>query len=325
MGKLHVASVALTPADRVRDALSRAESRIANVRKAGPDALEALYLLDEAAAGLHELRRAGMDVRAEEARFETLQRQFKTRRAQFAAEVGPALKEHRELVHPDPARWWWFVDQQLAEERSRRLRQVLIGVGAAAVVLVIAWFLYDRFIAPPPYVRQAMSLAASGESAVDSGDLEAALSKFEEAVQVNPDEPDHWVWLGVTYSCLGREADAQGAFDRAKALYESDRQFLLSRSMRYLRFGQPEAAIADANQAIAEYPEDGWAYVMRANAYIEQNDYQRGLADLDKAAELASLAGDAQLEGYARTQRAMVIQLQAAQPFSTPSATQAAD
>jgi len=57
---------------------------------------------------------------------------------------------------------------------------------------------------------------------------------------------------------------------------------------------------------------------MRASVATEAGDYAKAVADLDKAAELAQAAGDTQLEATARTQRAMVIQLQVVQQ-ATPT------
>jgi tetratricopeptide (TPR) repeat protein len=183
------------------------------------------------------------------------------------------------------------------------------------VVAVVLWFLYDRFIAPPRNVRQAMSFVASAEAAIDGGEVEAALPSFQQAVELDPEDPDNWVWLGVAHEQLGQEAEAQAAFDEGRDLYDSDLEFLLSRGMKYLRVGDIEAASSDLNQAVEQYPDAGWAYTVRANVWVAQGDYARAVADLDKASELAAAAGDTQLEAYARTQRAMVIQLQAAQPF----------
>jgi len=57
---------------------------------------------------------------------------------------------------------------------------------------------------------------------------------------------------------------------------------------------------------------------VRASIATEQEDYAEAIADLEQAADLARAVGDAQLEATARTQRAMVIQLQLHQQ-STPS------
>ena len=319
MGKLYVAATIRTPADRVREALDRTERLVANVRGAGPQVLELLHLLDRGADALAELEASGMDVRAERGRFETVQRQLRRRQGRFLAEAGAALQEERVAIQPDRARWWWFLDEAVSRERARRLRRWLVGTLVAALALAGAGLVYDRFLAPPPQVREAFRRSAAGEALVGEGDLRAALAEFEAAAALTPDDPDPWVWQGVIHFELDEMDDAQAAFETARRLYERDADFLLDRTMAYLRVGDLPAASADAEQFILDNPDSGRGYYVRAGVATEQGDYAAAVADLERAAELARAAGDAQLEATARTQRAMVIQLQLYQsPTPTP-------
>ena len=68
MGKLYVPSRTLTPVDRVRKALDRAEKVSTNPRGAGPEALHLLHLFDQIARDLEQLEQEDADVRAENAR-----------------------------------------------------------------------------------------------------------------------------------------------------------------------------------------------------------------------------------------------------------------
>jgi len=310
MGKFFIPLTARTPADRIRESLDRAERCVSNLRGAGTQALALLHLLDQAAQGLAELEAAGVDVRAERVRFETVQRQLRRRQDRFLAEAGAALREERASVQPDQTRWWWFLDQAATRQQRRQLRHRLVGVLVAAVLLLVAWLAYDRFIAPPPQVRQAFQHSNAGEMLVEEGDLWAALAEFEAAAALTPDDPDPWLWQGVIHFELDELDDAEVAFDTARVLYETEFDFLLARGMTYLRVGDLTAAGADAEQAIVESPHSGWGYYLRASIAVEEGDYDAAVADLEQAESLARAAGDTQLEAYTRTQRAMVIQLQ---------------
>ncbi len=324
MGKYYVPFIARTPADRVREALDAAETRVIGFRGKGSDALELLHLMDRVALGLGELEDAGVDVRAESTRFETVQRQFLRRKAQFLSAAGPALRDERERVHPGEERWWWYVDRLQSEERSRRLRRIAIWGIVAAVVLSVAWGLYDRFLRPPENVRQAYQHSGTGQFLAEPGeeqDLRAALAEFEAAAELDPTDPEYWVWIGILHQQLDEDAKAQEAFDKANSMYDSSLQFLLQRSQAYLRVGDLERAMADANEAVARYPEAGWAYALRANAFVALGDLGSAVSDLETAADLAAQAGDTQLEAFARTQRGMVIQQMAGQfPTLEPTA-----
>jgi tetratricopeptide (TPR) repeat protein len=313
MGSYFVPFAADTPAERIREILDRAERRVIGIRGAGHQAVELLHMLDQAEDGLKELGDADTDFRAEASRLETVQRQLRRRQRQFLSEVRGALEKERAEVQPDPEHWWWFLDETYAQQQRRRLRRALIGVVAGAVVLAAAWVVYDRFIAPPPNVRQAYQRATSGQNLAEQGDLRGALPEFEAAVALDPTDSEHWTWKGIIHAELNETDEAAAAFDTARSLSERELAFLLERGMAYLRIGNLEKANADAEEAVAEYPEEGWALILRANTAVERGDIFAALTDLDEASKLAAATGDVQLEAYARTQRAMVLQLQAGQ------------
>lgn len=318
MGKFFVPATARTPAGRVRETLDLAELRVANLRHSGPQALELLHLLDQAARGLGELEESGMDVRAEQARLETVQRQLERQQRRFLAEAGAALLKERATVQPDRAHPWWFLDEMAARQRQRQLRRLLTRGTVALLILAGGWLAYDRFIAPPPEVRQAFQHSATGEALVEERDLQAALAEFAAAAALTPDDPQPWLWQGVIHFEWNELDEAQVAFDTARALYGTDFDFLLDRSLAYLRLGDLDAASADIEQAITEAPQDGRAYFVRAVIAEGQGNYAMALADLEQAAELAHEAGDTELEATARAQWAMMVQLQV-YPQITPT------
>jgi tetratricopeptide (TPR) repeat protein len=289
--------------------LEEAEQLVSTLRGTGPQVLRLPHLLDRTFEGIVELEETGVDMRAERVRFETVQRQLRRQQVRFLAEAGEVFGEERAAIQPDRARWWWFIDGSVAEQRQERLRRTLTWGAVAILALAVAWFVYDRYIAPPPEVREALRLSSSGESLAAEGDLQAALAEFEAAVALNPDDAALWLWVGVIHSELDELDEAQSAFDVARSLYEAEQDFLLQRGITYLRAGNLDAAEADAEQVITGDPQSGWGYFLRGNITAEQGDFFEAAADLERAAELAQAAGDLQLEATARTQRAMVMQM----------------
>ncbi|MGD2179224.1 MAG: hypothetical protein PVG71_15540 [Anaerolineae bacterium] len=309
MGKLYVPSRALTPLDRVREALDEAEQVLSNMRGAGPQALQLPHLFDQIARDLEKLDVEDVDVRVERSRFEMIQGQLRRRKGSFLNEVSDALKPARQQVGPNHSQWWWYVDEVAARQRRHTLLRAGTVTTGVIALLAAGWLAYQRFLAPPPSVGQALRHMEVGQKLVAEGDLGAALGDFRAAADLMPDSPEAWLWQGVLYDELIEPDKSQDAFDVAQSLYDAPFEFHLNRGRVYLEAGQLEKAEADTERSIAENPESGWPYYLRAGIDVGQGDYDRALADLDRAAELAQEAGDTQLEALARAQRVQVMRM----------------
>jgi tetratricopeptide (TPR) repeat protein len=317
VGKLYVPSKSLTPLDRVREALAEAEQVLSNMRGAGPEAVQLLHLLDQIARDLETLDQEDVDVRVERSRFEMITSRLERRKGRFLKEAGSALEPAREQVGPEPSHAWWYLDRTASRQRRRTLLRVGAAATAVLAVLTVAWLAYERFIAPPPSVRQALRHVDAGQELVAEGAFDTALEDFEKAAQLTPENPEPWLWQGVLLDGLNEPGEARNAFDVAQSLYDTTFDFYLNRGRVYMQAGQLEKAEADTDRAIDQSAESGWSYYLRASIRFRMGDYDRALADLDRAAELADEAGDTQLEALARTQRAQLLQMAPA-PDSTP-------
>ncbi|HDQ73388.1 MAG TPA: hypothetical protein ENN19_15040 [Chloroflexi bacterium] len=310
MGKLFISpsAAAQTPLDRVRQPLEQAEGLLSSLQGVEDGALRLLHLLDQVDEAIGELESAGADVRAEKARFESVQDRLRQRQAQFVRQVGRTLQEERAVVQSDRLRWWWFLDESVALQRRERIRRLLLGGLALVFLCAATWFLYERYLAPPPDLRHAWQHSDVGERLAKGGDWQGGLLEFEKASAYVPNEATFWVWQGVLHAKLDQKAEAEKAFDVARALYDEPLDFLLQRAVSYMAAGDLAAANADVEAAISEHPHSGRSYYIRANIALEENRYLAALADLDEAARLAREAGDSELEAAARVQKALVFQ-----------------
>ena len=310
---LYIPSKDLTPADRIRDLLGRVERPLASLRGRGTRVVQLLYLLDQIHHDLSELEALGLDSRAERARLATIHRKLDRSKARFLAEAGDRLREERAVAHPDSSQWWWYLDEQLAQRRKRDLRRWLVKASVVIGSLLVISVVYERFIAPPPEIREAFRLSSAGEGLVERGDLRGALVQFKEAASLNSDDVELLVWQGVVHAELGDQDAAEQYFGKARSLHETELVFLLDRARLYLRAGNLFAASIDLEQAANRYPDSGRVFYLRASVAQTRGQYGEALADLEKSSELAGAAGDIQLEATARVQLAMVTQLQGAQ------------
>ena len=308
MTRLAVPSRPHSPLDEVRGMLDEAEARMSSLRGTGADALEVLRLLDRAAERLERLGAAGADVRAERGRLDGIWQRLQRRAGAFLREAGPALREERSRRAGEPLRPWWSLDELHARRQRRALgRGLLVGL-AVALLLVAGWAAYERFLAPPPEVRQALRHAARGQELLEAGDAVGALAEFEAAARLTPDDAETWLWIGVLRQRLGDEAGAQAAFEKVQGLGLSQEQFLVQRGTILLQIGELEPARTDAEAAVRLAPEWGYGFYLRASVEAAAGELEAALADYQRAAELAHAAGDAELEATARAQIGFLLQ-----------------
>lgn len=309
MGKLYVDTQAQTSVDSLRQELDRAERLVDDLADDGPGTIELLRRLDQIDEGLGSLASRGADVRVEETRFETLLGDVRRHRRRIARLGGDAIQKDRAERQPDESRWWWFLDQAVVEERRKAWLRRLGLVVAFAALLTAAWLGYQRFLAPPPEVRQAYQHIESGKAAVDEGDVAAAVSEFELARELTPNDPEPWIWGGVLCEVTVGCSAPERYFEKAEELYATRFDFLLNRGRVYLESGRQDEAVADVDKAIELNPDSGWGYYLRAGVNARDGDYDAALDDLQHAADLAERNGESRLHGMAVTQRAQLLRM----------------
>jgi Flp pilus assembly protein TadD len=152
--------------------------------------------------------------------------------------------------------------------------------------------------APAPTAAQPTAPLISGSAvfraataALDAGDSERALALFSLVLVLNPTYTQAYVGRGIVYAGTGEPEAALADFDRAVA-YAADNALrvgvLVSRAELNTALGRFDAAIADYSAALALAPTaEQWAN--RATLRIRQGDFTGALADIDQA--LADPAG----------------------------------
>ncbi len=156
-----------TPRD-LRADIRAAELMVTAFRRgvAPESVLELLRLLDRIAVCSERLADVGVDLRAEMGRMETV---FKTVTDKGRIMVKPlvalgGLATLRVEAGASEDRWWWYLDQHLAESRERRAKRTLrMAVGAGAVLAVLV-AVYMIFLRPDEATRLRYDNVARAES-----------------------------------------------------------------------------------------------------------------------------------------------------------------
>ena len=296
-----------SPLGTVRQTLERLETQVTHLRGSGTSAVEILTALDEVSASLHRLEAAGANVRAEAARLESVWRMLQRRAALFVREAGPALAAARQGRDEDSLQPWWTLDRSVSLTQRRLMRRgLLIGLGLFALLLG-GWLAYDRFVAPPPKQRLAMRYLAQGQELVGVGEMTQALTEFEAAAALTPDDAEVQLWVCVLRRQAGDETGAQAACAAARGMLD-EAEFFCQRGDILLSSGDLEAAAQDAAAAIEAAPDSGYGYYLRGSVAAMRGEVEAAIADYRTAADLAHAADDIELEAAARAQEGLLLQ-----------------
>jgi tetratricopeptide (TPR) repeat protein len=177
------------------------------------------------------------------------------------------------------------------------------------VILAVALFFANRWLSERSGGPVQQALLDIERIATVDGDPQAALAAAETLVTEAPDEPEGWLWLGILHTVLDQPAEAQAAFERARALSESSVDFLVQRSLVSLRMGLLEDALASAEQAVAEAPDAAVAHLMLGNLYDVLGRRWEALQEFQTAADLADAAGQSELAVNARIRIGQLLML----------------
>ncbi len=302
----------------MRDLLARGEKRV--VAPADGGGVTELYgWLDEIAAAWPALIASGSDLRAEKARWQSLQDQVSTRsRAVLQAwKREGGLPAARFAADPVRDNWWWWLDEQVAAQRaSSRKRAVLIVVAVVAVLALGSLVL--RVLFPvDPVVRDVYRLSEDARRALEVGDTAGALASFQQAVERSPDDLQLRVMVGVLAEMLGDSATASDAFAAAQAVSPDEASFYTERGFGYLEVKLSEKALADGQQAVALAPQDGRAWMLVGSASEAVGDAAGAYYAYSQASQVSE-ESDPQITAMARIKMAGMLQAIQAPEAITP-------
>ena len=119
------------------------------------------------------------------------------------------------------------------------------------------------------------------------------MQRYEEALEqlriLSEKDPENVELLQQIADCSYILEDYEQAIKDYTALIKvkADALSYGNRADCYLKVGNQKKALKDLTKAIKLDPEYGWAYYMRAQIYLEQEEFEKAEADLSKAQSLS--------------------------------------
>lgn len=301
----------VTRADELRELLTIAEKRVANVWSSGHSALSLLRELDRIAALWPVLEEQGMDLRPEAGRWETLRAAVDRRAADIVGDLRAlgGIGKVRLEIHPEGTDApWWQLDRVVRANRQQRIRRTGLIFGGLAVLLAVLYLGLRLLFPVDPKVAEAGRRIGAGDQLIrGQADYAGALAEFEQAAELTPDDPETLLRVGVIREKIGA-ATAEEMYARARSLTPDDMVFRQMRALVYLTFGMPEQAERDLQVALAAKPEDPITWYELASVYELRGQIGDAIAALEKADLYATEADLVELSATARFRRGMLMQ-----------------
>jgi cytochrome c-type biogenesis protein CcmH len=170
-------------------------------------------------------------------------------------------------------------------------RKTMIGIGLAVPLIAGALYL---LIGNPA----SLSPTASHQSA-DTQELERMVTLLAQKLEKEPNNPQGWAMLARSYKVMGRNAEAEKAFERAGAFIDGDAQALanyadvVASNAGGSLAGKPTMLIQKALKADPDNPMALW---LSGTADLQAGNYRQALQSWERlAAMLPPGSEDAQM------------------------------
>ena len=125
------------------------------------------------------------------------------------------------------------------------------------------------------------------------GDHTRAISDYDQAIKLNPEDSEAYNNRGIAYNSLGNYDLAILDYDQALKLNPEDSEVYNNRGDAYSSQGDYSRAILDLSHAIKLNPNLSQAHYNRGNAYHFKGDHTRAISDYTEAIRLNSEYVDA--------------------------------
>ena len=281
-----VDSRAETPANELRTLLEQAERQLPTLDRAEFETY--LLRLDRIAAMLDTLEAEGLDLRAEQPRWEGLLTRISTRAGDLVRIAGgPGKMAELRRKHPAAQGFWWRLDEQVAATRVRELKRFAVGAVVALIILAAATLVYQRFFAPSPETILLMDTLNTIDRSVMEQDWASAILAADSALVTLRDDVELLLWRAVLAERNGEPAAAAAFLAQAHALGVDPARLGIMLGMKRLQTGDLEGASAAAADARQADPSLSEAVFILASVAEASGDRIQAITLFEEAAALA--------------------------------------
>jgi len=297
----------------LRADLESVEIQIANLHRdtTTDQAIDLLHKMDRIVQQFETLSENGIDLRPEATTIETVQRMLRSK-AKVLVQVldqRGGLAACRAQVNPPENHWWWYLDADVSQQTRDKTRRTLTKLGIIVTILAALIAIYMLFLRPDQQTRQKYAHILSAETQIQEQNYAQALENYLQAYQLDPEDPEIALMIGILYEALEQPAKASTYYQQSQDLYPSPALFFTVRSQKFALLGWYDRGEADALQAIELDDQIPLAYCALASALEGKQDIEQALIALEVCATLAQEQGQDELYVIAASRRATLLQM----------------
>jgi len=129
----------------------------------------------------------------------------------------------------------------------------------------------------------------------DLEQYEKAISNYNKAIQLNPNDANTYNGRGLAYYDLEQYENAISNYNKAIQLNPNDANTYNGRGLAYYKLEQYKKAISDFKQAIELNLETARIFYFQGNAYKKLREYQKAISSYTRAIETDNYWGEGSL------------------------------
>ncbi|WP_169156249.1 serine protease [Brasilonema bromeliae] len=200
----------------------------------------------------------------------------------------PVLDENGRVVGINAAR----LDQNLTVQGTRLLAGWRLGIPINMVLTTRNRPVSSPVTAQQPgaiaftTLRRTEALISSGGAKKNRKDYQGAIADYNQALRINPNNPDAYLQRGSAYYYLKKYQAAREDFNKVLQLSPKNANAYNNRGVLRYQSGDKQAALADFNSAIQLDPKLAGTYYNRGAIRDQSGDKQAALADYNSAIQL---------------------------------------
>lgn len=182
--------------------------------------------------------------------------------------------------------WWWHIWDMVEERRRKNFKRIALSFLVITLVFVGIILLLNYFKTPSQDIIETIERSYEYFS---KGQIDVAQKLIEDKIRIYKDSPELWLSLGIILENKDKEK-AKEAYDKAKSLYNSEKEFLINIALQYKKLGFYERAEEDLKKVLSTDKDNSQALYILANIFEEKKQIEDAIKVYRRIEELGDKA-----------------------------------